>query len=140
MVKRKYVFIPSSFLVMNVCNQGKTLCSPCIIEPIGGLYSEPDKSIPHNQNVTITASLFISLHLHLDRPNFSLLSIFFFITMNVLCTSPSLSWALHENWYHSPYCYIPQPPTNFVKSANRISIIKYFPKDGTYSNVANICL
>jgi hypothetical protein len=27
---KKYVFIPRSFLVINVCNQGKTLCSPCI--------------------------------------------------------------------------------------------------------------
>jgi len=28
---KKYVFIPRSFLVINVCNQGKILCSPCII-------------------------------------------------------------------------------------------------------------
>jgi len=27
---KKYVYIPRSFLVINVCNQGKTLCSPCI--------------------------------------------------------------------------------------------------------------
>ena len=27
---KKYVCIPHSFLVINVCNQGKTLCSPCI--------------------------------------------------------------------------------------------------------------
>ena len=27
--KKKYVCIPRSFLVTNVCNQGKTLCSPC---------------------------------------------------------------------------------------------------------------
>jgi len=26
---KKYVFIPRSFLVIHVCNQGKTLCSPC---------------------------------------------------------------------------------------------------------------
>jgi hypothetical protein len=25
-----YVCIPCSFLVIDVCNQGKTLCSPCI--------------------------------------------------------------------------------------------------------------
>jgi len=25
---KKYVCIPRSFLVINVCNQGKTLCSP----------------------------------------------------------------------------------------------------------------
>jgi len=29
--KKKYVCIPRSFLVINACNQGKTLCSPCII-------------------------------------------------------------------------------------------------------------
>ena len=29
--KKKYVCIPRSFLVINVCNQGKTLCSPCKI-------------------------------------------------------------------------------------------------------------
>jgi len=29
---KKYVCIPRSFLVMNVFNQGKTLCSPCISE------------------------------------------------------------------------------------------------------------
>jgi hypothetical protein len=28
--KKKYVYIPRSFLVNNVCNQGKNLCSPCI--------------------------------------------------------------------------------------------------------------
>ena len=27
--KKKYVCIPRSFLVINVCNQGKTFCSPC---------------------------------------------------------------------------------------------------------------
>jgi len=27
---KKYVCIPRSFLVNNICNQGKTLCSPCI--------------------------------------------------------------------------------------------------------------
>ena len=26
---KKYVCIPRSFVVANVCNQGKTLCSPC---------------------------------------------------------------------------------------------------------------
>jgi hypothetical protein len=29
-LKKKIVFIPLSFLVINDCNQGKTLCSPCI--------------------------------------------------------------------------------------------------------------
>ena len=29
--KFEYVCIPRSFLVTNICNQGKTLCSPCII-------------------------------------------------------------------------------------------------------------
>ena len=29
-LKKKYVCIPRSSLVINVCNQGKTLCSPCI--------------------------------------------------------------------------------------------------------------
>jgi len=28
---KKYVCIPRSFLVINVCNQGKTLCSPCVL-------------------------------------------------------------------------------------------------------------
>ena len=30
---KKYICIPRSFLVINVCNQGKTLCSPCISRP-----------------------------------------------------------------------------------------------------------
>jgi hypothetical protein len=30
-LKKKYVFIPRSFLVINVCNQGKTLWPPCIL-------------------------------------------------------------------------------------------------------------
>jgi len=30
--KKNYVCIPCSFLLINVCNQGKTLCSPCIIK------------------------------------------------------------------------------------------------------------
>jgi len=29
---KNYVCIPRSFLVIKVCNQGKTLCSPCISE------------------------------------------------------------------------------------------------------------
>jgi len=29
--KKKYVCIPRSFLVINVCNQGKNLYSPCIL-------------------------------------------------------------------------------------------------------------
>jgi len=29
MVKKNYVYIPRSFLVINVCIKGKTLCSPC---------------------------------------------------------------------------------------------------------------
>ena len=31
---KKNVCIPSSFLVINVCNQGKTLCSPCTFHSI----------------------------------------------------------------------------------------------------------
>jgi len=31
--KKIYVCIPRSFLVINVCNEGKTLCSPCIFHP-----------------------------------------------------------------------------------------------------------
>jgi len=34
--KKKYVHIPRSFLVINVCNQGKTLCSPCIFNRFTG--------------------------------------------------------------------------------------------------------
>jgi hypothetical protein len=30
--RKKYVCIPRSFLVMHICNQGKTLCSPCTIQ------------------------------------------------------------------------------------------------------------
>jgi len=33
MVKKK-VCIPRSFLVINVCNQGKTLSSPCILRQV----------------------------------------------------------------------------------------------------------
>jgi len=29
-IKKNYFSIPRSFLVINVCNQGKNLCSPCI--------------------------------------------------------------------------------------------------------------
>jgi len=30
-VLKEKVCIPRSFLVINVCNQGKTLCSPCTL-------------------------------------------------------------------------------------------------------------
>ena len=40
--KKKYVCIPRSFLVINVCNQGKILCSPCntdaFISSLNGIY------------------------------------------------------------------------------------------------------
>jgi len=39
-LKKKCVCIPRSFLVINVCNQGKTLCSPCII-----LYAHPVEQV-----------------------------------------------------------------------------------------------
>jgi hypothetical protein len=29
--KKKYIFIPRIFVVINVCNQGKNLCSPCTL-------------------------------------------------------------------------------------------------------------
>ena len=32
--EKKNVFIPHSFLVINVCNQGNILCSPCIASVI----------------------------------------------------------------------------------------------------------
>jgi len=31
-LKQKHVCIPRSFVVKNVCSQGKTLCSPCILQ------------------------------------------------------------------------------------------------------------
>jgi hypothetical protein len=34
-LKKKYVCIPRSFIVINVCNQGKNLCSPCILVSLG---------------------------------------------------------------------------------------------------------
>ena len=34
-LKKKYVCIPRSFLVINDCNQGKTLYSPCIYRNTG---------------------------------------------------------------------------------------------------------
>jgi len=36
-----YVCIPRRFLVINVCNQGKTLCSPCIILQYYNLMGPP---------------------------------------------------------------------------------------------------
>jgi hypothetical protein len=37
---KKYVCIPRSFLVINVCIQGKTLCSPCSFDPFYGTSSD----------------------------------------------------------------------------------------------------
>ena len=37
---KKYVCIPRRFLVINVCNQGKTLFSPCINDINGGITGE----------------------------------------------------------------------------------------------------
>jgi len=43
--EKKNVFIPRSFLVINVCNEGKTLCSPCtFMKPFKAsdlLYAKP---------------------------------------------------------------------------------------------------
>jgi hypothetical protein len=44
--KKKYVCIPRGFLVVNVCNQEKTLCSPCILETNLSLRCI-NTSIPH---------------------------------------------------------------------------------------------
>ena len=42
-----YVCIPRSFLVINVCNQGKTLCSPCsFVIPSKCLKNFKDLKIP----------------------------------------------------------------------------------------------
>ena len=37
-ILKKKVCIPRSFLVINVCDQGKTLCSPCISSTYRGFY------------------------------------------------------------------------------------------------------
>jgi hypothetical protein len=38
-LKKIYVCIPRSFLVINVCNQGKILCSPCIFNIVNYMWS-----------------------------------------------------------------------------------------------------
>jgi len=40
-VQRKVPTCPGTFLLMNVCNQGKTLCSPCKIACINNFRTEP---------------------------------------------------------------------------------------------------
>ena len=54
---KKNVCIPRSFLVINVCNQGKTLCSPCILQAVHLL------SVLTNLEV-ITGKLFPCLLFH----------------------------------------------------------------------------
>jgi hypothetical protein len=90
------------------------------------------KQLPH------CMPLFITVHVHLDRPNWALLYIFFFRIINVLCTSSPLSCVLHDKLFHFPYCHIPLPPTNFVNRTNLIWLINDFLKDWTNSSVANI--
>jgi len=34
---KKHVCFPRSFLVINICNQGKTLCSPCMSADVSTL-------------------------------------------------------------------------------------------------------
>ena len=42
---KKYVCIPRSFLVTNVCNQGKTLCSPYTTDHKEGEQLEDQKNV-----------------------------------------------------------------------------------------------
>jgi hypothetical protein len=42
---KKYFCIPRSFLVINVCNQGKILCSLCITPRLGSEQSLPFPSL-----------------------------------------------------------------------------------------------
>ena len=45
-LKKKYVYIPRIFLVISVCNQGKILCSPCILFFLVRLSMEGGKQNP----------------------------------------------------------------------------------------------
>ena len=46
-IVKKYVYIPRSFLVIDVCNQGNTLCSPCISSRnLGRDTGYPDRRFP----------------------------------------------------------------------------------------------
>jgi len=45
-ILKKNVCIPRSFLVINVCNQEKTLCSPCTLEPLV-CPQRPGTQLPH---------------------------------------------------------------------------------------------
>ena len=54
--KKKYICIPRSFLVINICNQGKTLCSPCI-------YIQQDATL-HSLFISGNCSICFGWYLH----------------------------------------------------------------------------
>jgi len=113
--KKKYVCIPHSFLVINVCNQGKTLCSPCIsaaimtpctISRVGGSwvsYSFDDEvtdSLETLENSPITTRLmawedasFIQPRVKASGSLLKLYSVVLFDVRNFLCLSVQIDGA-----------------------------------------------
>ena len=56
---KKHVCIPCSFLVISVCNQGKTLCSPCISFQLNTL-----QLISQMCHIYIYIYMYIYIHTH----------------------------------------------------------------------------
>jgi len=89
---KKYVCIPRSFLIINVCNQGKTLCSPCISNKV--------------QRYTV---YYIWKLLYMFRVE---LPPIIRSTCNCICSI----------WYLSHrYCYLPLSPTIAAGSSNGVT-------------------
>jgi len=103
----------SSFLVTNVCNQGKTLCSPCIIAGhlLLTLLGNNRLSIRHTVlTILIAAKTFLLTPP--DRP--------------VRSTEPPVQWVLgHYQEVRRPGRGIIHPPTSSVKVNVRVQLYIY---------------
>ena len=87
MAKKKYLCFPRSFLVINVCNLGKTLCSPCTIEP--DICCHYSGRFGHHINVrnreTKSEDLRLRVHVYPDHLSFGW-SIYFELLMLSICS------------------------------------------------------
>ena len=94
-----YVCIPSSYLVLNVCNQGKTLCSPCIqvCEDSVSFFAEFCDCLSCGKVGHIYIYIHIYIHIHIYVYIFIYIYIYLYLTAIGQPPGGSCSVLVHTN-------------------------------------------
>ena len=94
---KKYICIPRSFLVLNVCNQGRNLCSRCIIGPVQLLFIILHIFRHH-------CSIQVSTKISLSEQTSEFVVITMFATVEVCTVFPIEFVGLLKFYIHTAFC------------------------------------